>query len=274
MIGAVAPQEAVVPERRVPVDGRTSALVLLHAIGLDAGQWAWCRGLAAAGAVTLPGHGGEPLPVPAETLTLDLVADTVADGIARRSGGSVAVDLVGLSLGGMVAQRIALRHPTLVRSLVLMCTKPAVEPHAMAARAEATERRGIAALADETLARWFTPDALARPGHPGVAYARARLTRDDPAVVSAYWRAMAGHDLRTELGRVTQPVTVVAARHDVTSDLRSDAAFAALFPSGRLHTCDGPHLLCLEAPDAAEAAVADHLAWVDGFGGDCDRESR
>lgn len=266
--------------------------MLLHAIGLDADQWRWCSGLGRAWAVTLPGHGGEPLPADGEPLpadgepvpaaggrlpvdgepqpaggglTLDAVADVVADRIACRPGAALApVDLVGLSLGGMVAQHLALRHPELVRSLVLVCTKAAADPDAMLARADATERLGMGPLVEETLQRWFTPVALGQRDHPGVAYARARLAADDPGAVAAYWRAMAGHDLRADLGRIGQPVTVVSGRHDVTTTAEADAAFAACFARGRLEVCEGPHLLSLEAPAETTAAVVRHLQWVEG----------
>lgn len=248
--------------------GHWDRTVLLHAIGLDAGQWAWCAALGGAWAVTLPGHGHEPM-LSGETFSLDAVADAVADRIAHRPGvGPTPVDLVGLSLGGMVAQHLALRHPALVRSLVLVCTKPVADPHAMLARAEATERLGMGPLVEETLRRWFTSAAVDQLSHPGVTYARDRLVADDPAVIAAYWRAMADHDVRSELRRLRHPVTVVSGRHDVTTNPQADAEFAAGFACGRQDVCDGPHLLSLEAPSEMVAAVERHLVWVDGLAGD------
>jgi hypothetical protein len=158
------------------------------------------------------------------------------------------VHLVGLSLGEMVAQHVALRYPALTASLVLICTKPSADAATMLGRAEDTERRGMAASVEAMLRRWFTAAALADPGHPGVCYARSRLLRDDPAAVAGCWHSMAGHDLRQDLRRVMRPITVVAGRADATSSPAADEEFAALFPLARLDVREGPHLLCLERP--------------------------
>lgn len=239
-------------------------LVLLHAIALDAGQWDWCGGLRERGlALTLPGHGDVALPADRE-LSLAAVADWVCNRLVERlrAGPGRPVHLVGLSMGGMVAQHLLVRHPELVASAVLVCTRPAADRKRMLERASETRDKGMEAQTVSTLERWFTSDALASPGHPGVEYARARLIMDDPGAVASYWTAMADHDLRAELAEVERPVTVVVGRHDVTSTLEAGAEFAGLFPVGRLDVRDGPHLLSLERPDETESAIFDHLAWI------------
>ena len=244
----------------------TAPLVLLHAIGLDRGQWSGLPlGQPGVLALDLPGHGESPAG-PASTLAG--AADTVAAAIPPGS------DVVGLSLGGMVAQHLALRHPGQVRSLVLVCTRPYADPAEMNRRASATEQAGMPGVLDGTLRRWFTADALADPGHPGVRYASRRLLADDPAVIAAYWRAMADHDLRGDLRRIAQPVTIVVGRHDVTSSPESAAEFHRLIPGSQLVTCAGPHLLALERPAELAQVIRDHLGWVverDRLGGGAGR---
>ena len=240
----------------------TAPLVLLHAIGLDRGQWPGLASPQPGGpavdqpgvlALDLPGHGGQPA---GPAITLGGVADTVAASIPPGS------DVVGLSLGGMVAQHLALRHPGQVRSLVLVCTRPYASPAEMNQRAAATEQAGMPGVLDETLRRWFTADALAGPDHPGVRYAARRLLADDAAVIAAYWRAMAHHDLRRDLRRITQPVTIVVGRQDVTSSAESAAEFHRLIPGSQLVTCEGPHLISLERPAGLARAIHDHLGWA------------
>ena len=116
------------PQLKLALQGPTSAglpLVMSHAFGADLHQW---DGLAALMADAHPvlrydqrGHGGSAAPVGASTL------DELADDAARvvREWGRGPVAWVGLSMGGMVGQALALRRPELVRALVLVHTDDA-----------------------------------------------------------------------------------------------------------------------------------------------------
>lgn len=230
-----------------------SHLVALHAVGLDADQWQFCASLGDAQKVTFPGHGSEPM---SPLISLPALADSVASAIPAGS------TVVGLSLGGMVAQHLALRHPSQVESMVLICTKPAANSELMLERERSTRNLGMDALLDGTLTRWFTTNALGIDGHPGISYARDRIRGDDPSHIASYWRAMAEHDLRGALHRIAQPVTVVLGRDDMSMDVPAGESFAGAFPDGRLDVRPGPHLLCLERPDQTDEAIASHLDWV------------
>ena len=76
-------------------------------------------------------------------------------------------DLVGMSLGSMVAQQVAVRRPELVRSLVLACGGMRTDPAVSRQRAENTRRDGMLGTLDETLRRWFTADGARRSRPPG-----------------------------------------------------------------------------------------------------------
>src|SRR5262245_44388725 len=156
-----------------------STLLFLHPVGLDRECVAWLD-LPPVRAVTFPGHGERRRARPGLTL-----AD-MADEIAGHHTGPL--DVVGASLGGMVAMHLALAHPGLVRSLVLACTTPRGDPQVMDARADATEARGSAGMLDDTMTRWFTAPALDRdPDAPPFAYARERLLAMDPGALADTW---------------------------------------------------------------------------------------
>jgi pimeloyl-ACP methyl ester carboxylesterase len=174
-------------------------------------------------------------------------------------------DLVGMSLGSMVAQQVAVRRPELVRSLVLACGGMRTDPAVSRQRAENTRRDGMAGTLDETLRRWFTADALADPGHPGVDYARRTLLADDPGVVADYWAAMAEHDVTDELGGVQVPTTCLGATADVSVPVAAMQAVADRIPLAWFREIPGPHIAVLEEPDAFAAAVAEHLQRVDAL---------
>ncbi|MBJ7600654.1 MAG: hypothetical protein DLM67_20450 [Candidatus Nephthysia bennettiae] len=235
-----------------------ATLVLLHPIGLDSNCWEGLR-LPAAVTPELPGHGGCRMDASAASLA------EVADAIAEAVPGML--DVGGVSLGGVVAQHLALRHPDRVRSLLLACCSAASSPEAMLARAAEVEAAGMPGVVEATLARWFTPAALATVHHPGVAHARRRLEADDPAVFAAFWRALAGHDTRRRLGEITVPVTVLGGWEDLATPVDRLLDLARRLPNNRTELLHGPHMLQLERPEEFAAAVDRHLAWAEAQAG-------
>jgi len=230
-------------------------VVFLPPIGNDAGSWESVS--AAAGAVKhqFPGFGRPRAP---SQPTMASLADEVAASYGP------PLDLIGVSMGGMVGQHVALRHPEVVRSLLVACTGAATDPEVMRARAQAAEEGGMAAVLEETLARWFTARARAqRPEHPGVRYARRTLLALDPRCFADGWRALAGHDVRARLGELALPVTVLAGSADAASPLARAQELAGGVRNGRLVVIDGaPHMVHLECPERFSEAVRNHLRWV------------
>jgi pimeloyl-ACP methyl ester carboxylesterase len=187
---------------------------------------------------------------------------TLADEVAASYTGDL--DVVGVSLGGMVGQHLALRHPDRVRSVVVACTGAAASPELMAERARAVEEGGMAAVLDATLQRWFTGGALGiRPEHPGVAYARRTLLALDPRSFADAWRAIGGHDLRDRLAGIRAQVTCLAGSADAALPLPGVQEIAGRVPASRLVVVDGPHMLQLECPAEFSEAVREHLRWVE-----------
>jgi 3-oxoadipate enol-lactonase len=227
-------------------------VVLLHPVGLDRHCWDWVnmKGMVAH---DLPAHGGRSRP---ENLSMAMFADDVVEHFEG------PLDVVGLSMGGMVALHVALRHPERVRSLVVACTSASASPGLMRQRAEAVEAGRIESVLQSTLERWFTSAALAQPDHPGVEYARRRLLADSPGDFAASWRAMAGHDVAERLREIRVPVTAIAGDGDASSPVDALARIAHGVAEGRLVVLTGPHMLQLEEPELFSSAVREHLARV------------
>jgi 3-oxoadipate enol-lactonase len=232
-------------------------LVLMTPIGLDAGCWSAMR-LPGTEVVRheFPGFGARDRAPVTPTMA------SLADEVAQRYPGPL--DLVGVSMGGMVGQNVAVRHPDRVRSLLTACTGAASDPAVMAQRAAAAEVGGMEAVLATTLERWFTPAALATPGHPGVDHARRTLLGLDPRAFADGWRAIATHDVREELATVRAPVTVVAGSADTASPVARAEEVAERTPDARLVVLDGPHMMHLEEPAALSDAIAEHLARATG----------
>jgi pimeloyl-ACP methyl ester carboxylesterase len=233
-------------------------LVLLTPVGLDAGCWERVP-LPGSDVVkhTWPGFGGRARAVPPPTMA------SLADEVAASYDGDF--DLVGMSLGGMVAQHVTLRHPQRVRSLMVACTGASADPETMEGRAQRVERTGMEGVIDETLERWFTPAALAQePEHPGVAYARRTLLALEPAAFADGWRAIAGHDVVDRLGEIAVPTTALAGTADTASPIERSKTISERVPGARFATIDGPHMMHLERPLELGAAIAEHLDWARG----------
>ena len=238
------------------VEGEGETVVLLHAVGLDGTCWE-----AQAGAfaprfrvlrVDLRGHGrSEVAPAP---YSLAAFAEDVY--ALLRELRLAPAHVVGLSLGGMVAQVLALDHPEAVRSLVLadtVSTLPAEARPAMIERGEAAKRGGMAAIIDATLERWFTPGFM---DSEVVARCRQRLLSDPVTGWAAAWRAISELDLESRLPEIRVPTLVITGEADVAAPVARAQAMAALIPGARLEIVPGaPHMAPLERPDLFNAAV-------------------
>jgi len=245
-------------------------LVLLTPVGLDARMWD-VVGLGGTEAVRheWPGFGARPrAPAPPDMAAL-------ADEVAASHPGPL--DVVGCSMGGMVGQHLAIRHPDRVRSLLVACTGAAAVASVLD-RARAAEETGMEGVLRSTLERWFTPEALARrPEPPGVAYARETLLSLDPRAFADGWRAIATHDARPRLSQITARTTCVAGRQDVSAPVARVREVADGIPGARLVVVDGPHMLPLERPEAFRDLVRRHLAgavWENGAVPEVEEEER
>jgi pimeloyl-ACP methyl ester carboxylesterase len=229
--------------------------VLLHPVGLDADSWQFVT-LPEAARHEYPGHGRRPLDPP--DFSLEFLADEVAETYSE------PLDLVGISLGGIVAQHVALRHPNRVRSLFLACTTGATEPEILLARAEAVTSQPLEKFVDVTLRRWFGEDPVSDSSNLAVAYARRRLLTDDPRAIAACWRAMTKHHTLENLRQVTVPVTCLAGRNDAAASGPVVETLYKALPNARFEMVDGPHMLQLQCPGLFTAAVKRHFEWVAG----------
>lgn len=103
-------------------------------------------------------------------LSLDWMADVIA--AVLNTLGAAPADVLGVSVGGMLAQTLAqtlaLRRPAMGRSLTLvatLCTFPDGARALLREPVRVARVDGMARIAELSIARWFTPDVIAR--HPG-----------------------------------------------------------------------------------------------------------
>ena len=245
---------------RVTETGDGAPLVLLHSLLSDAESFdAVLPDLATRFRVVvpdLPGFGGSA----AVDGGLMAVADRMAQALSE-----VADDvlLLGNGYGGFVALQMAIRHPGIARRLVLAdCGAAFDEPGRQAFRnmAQAAGAKGLSAITDVAMRRLFAPEFQA--AHPDlVRNRRDAFLRTDPAVFRAACDALAGLDLRPDLGKVTVPVLVLVGEQDEATPPPMARELAALLPDARLIVLPGcAHVPQLQAPAEFLAAVAPFIA--------------
>jgi 3-oxoadipate enol-lactonase len=244
----------------VNVRGAGPLVVLLHPVGLDGGVWEpIAAGLAVHHTVLAPdlrGHGKAAAPAGPWTIA-DLAAD-VRDLVEEVDLGSA--DVVGLSLGGMVAQQLALDHPESVRSLVLVATTGGFDEAAretIRGRGRRALEDGMDAVVDETIERWFGQRARDREPALGV---RRRLLANDPRAWAASWDAMAAFDVRERLGELAVPVLVIGGEEDESTPPPVCIELVEAIPDASLRIVRGAgHLAALERPDAYRPLIEGFL---------------
>ena len=246
--------------------GAGEPLLLIH--GLGYARWGWepvLPGLAERFSVVLfdnRGIGesdGPPGPYTAAEMASDAIRVLDEAGIAR-------AHVVGTSLGGMVAQELAVAHPERVERLVLACTTPGgPKAHPMpqvtlALMAEAATLEPAVAL------RRFVENALAPatvPAHPELVdqiMAHRLATAQDPVAWAAQAAAGATFDAYDRLGALIAPTLVQHGHEDVVVDPRNADLLVALLPNARLERFPGTgHLFFWEAPERFVSSVSAFL---------------
>jgi 3-oxoadipate enol-lactonase len=233
--------------------------VLAHALGLDLHMWdPLAARLAAQQHPVLRydhrGHGDSA--VPAGPYAMDDLVDDAARLI--REWGRGPVVFVGLSMGGMVAQGLAIRHPELVRALVLANTSakyPEAAQGLWAQRIAAVEAAGLGGIVEMVMERYFT--AAHRAAHPDqVALFRRRVLRTHPAGYVACCHAVAALDWIDRLSAVHCPTLVIAGADDVGTPVAMAEAIAQRVAGAELVVLErASHLSVAEQPHAFDAAL-------------------
>jgi 3-oxoadipate enol-lactonase len=263
--GRTAASPALHYSVREPRNGKRPrhTVVLSHALGCDLTMWDAlanrlsfdCRVIA----YDHRGHGSSD--IPAGPYAMADLADDAARLLRELDTGPVV--WVGLSMGGMVGQELALRHPSLVAALVLANTTSSYPEAARAAwtqRIATVQDQGIDAIADAVMARYFH-DAF-RAAHPAtVARFRQRLITTDPAGYVGCCAAVSAVDTTARLGQIAVPALVLAGELDQGTPVAMAETLARGIPGAALQVIQqASHLGAIEQPGAYAEAVAGFIA--------------
>ena len=211
------------------------------------------------------GHGGSDVPPAPYSL-----AELADDVHALLGGLSIAKTyFVGLSMGGMIGQLLALTHPELLHGLVLCSTTAKMTTDAGAIwdeRIAMAEEQGMAAHVEPTIERWFTWPFVER--HPEVVDPiREQIRGTDPTGYAGCIGAIRHTDLLDRLAELRMPVMVIAGRDD--PGLPAAEAIHEHIPGSELVVLSpAAHLCNLEQPAALNEALLGFLARCERRAGD------
>jgi 3-oxoadipate enol-lactonase len=243
-----------------------SPLLLLHPVGLDLSWWgpqfeAFGRDRQVI-SFDMPGHGqSDGLLSPPSFEIMAQAAASIIKTVAGRP-----VDVVGVSVGGMIAQTLALRRPDLVRSLSLvatLCTFSDQVRYALRERARIARHEGMARIADLSNERWFTPAFRAR--RPDMMErTRRSLLQQSGEFHAAMWEMISGLDLEAQIPAISCPTLVVTGTADGNAPPAAAETIVKAIPGATLYLMpEVGHFPPFEVPDAFNDVLADFFRGVD-----------
>jgi len=200
------------------------------------------------------------------------IADLASDAIGLLDAlGIERAHVVGISMGGMVAQEVALRAPERVRTLTLGCTFPGGPDATM------TDMTVVGMLAEAVLSGdqertlrvgYEVMIASEYAGREGAYELYSELAGQYPApvaVLMAQLSAIMGHDTSDRLEQIEVPTLVVHGTEDRLMHVSNGELIARLIPDARLELLEGSgHMFFWEQPQRSAELVREHASGTSG----------
>jgi pimeloyl-ACP methyl ester carboxylesterase len=199
-----------------------------------------------------------------DPFTIAQLADDAA-GVLDALGWESA-HVLGISMGGMVAQELALRHPERIRTLTLGCTYPGGAEARLADPALIQELAGALMSGDRELALRtgfkanLSAAFVADEAHFEPFHAMATAVPVAVPVIMLQMQAVMGHDASGRLASIAAPTLVVHGTEDRMLPVANGELIAQLVPDARLELLEGVgHMFWWEQPERSAALVRSHV---------------
>ncbi len=240
-------------------DPKGRPVVFSHALGLDLDLWDAVLPLMPHSLRLIRydhrGHGRSDVPdAPYAMGALVRDAERLLDHLGIRD-----CIFVGLSMGGMVAQGLAVKRPDQVGALVLSNTAAKIgTAEGWQKRVEAVRAGGMEAIADAVIGRWF---GIRQRDAALLARWRTRLSATPAEGYIGCCAALAGADFITPTSSLTCPALVVAGSEDGSTPPDLVRELADLIPEAQFHLIRGAgHLPPVDRPAEFAAVLSEFLA--------------
>jgi 3-oxoadipate enol-lactonase len=203
------------------------------------------------------GHGRSPAP-PGPYSIEELAGDALAllDRIEVER-----VSFCGASMGGMTGMWLAINAPDRIERLALCCTSAHIPPPErwLERAALVRGRKGMDAVVDASLERWFTPAFRGRQPET-VERLEHDLREIDAEGYAGCCEALADTDLRAQLPSIQAPTLVITGEDDLSTPPDHGRLIAEQVEDGTcLMLSPARHLANVERPDDVNRALLEHL---------------
>lgn len=213
----------------------------------------------------LPGHGVSP--AAAETFSVAELADAVVGLIDAIAPGE-RFHYAGVSLGGATGLQLGIKHADRLKSLSIQCSGAKLgTPEGWLERAETVRTQGTPVMIQGSAERWFGPGFMDR--EPELSSRLLHALRDADRFSYAFCcEALAGFDVREQLGSITVPTLAVAGAEDGVAPPPFAAEIADGITAGggtaSAVTLDGvAHLAPAEAPGPVADLLRDFIGGIE-----------
>lgn len=241
-----------------PADENTPTVVFANSLGTTLHLWDAILPLLPEGLriirYDMRGHGRSDVPKPPYTMgALVSDAEAICDAFSVKDA-----MFVGLSVGGMVAQGLAVKRPDICRAIVLSNTAAKIgNPKLWQDRIDTVQSKGMGPLADGIMERWFGRDFL---NDPDLAKWRAMLVATPPDGYAGVCAAIAGTDFYTPTSGMRIPALGIAGSEDGATPPDLVRETVDLIPGSQFHLMRrAGHLPCVEQPETYAAHLGDFL---------------
>lgn len=242
-------------------DGAGAPLLLLNSVGCDLTLWdavmPRLKGYRVL-RMDMRGHGGSDSP-PGDYTLEQIAADALA---VLDAAGVEKAAVCGLSLGGMTAMTLALAAPARVSSLILACTSAQMDRASWNARVETVRARGMAAIVDAVMERFFSED-FRRDHAPEAEIIRAHFLALNAEGYAGCCAAIRDMTLLDRIGKITAPTLIVCGSRDIATPFEGHGAeILKRMAQAKVRIVPAAHIAPVEMPDAFAVLLRDFLSGV------------
>jgi pimeloyl-ACP methyl ester carboxylesterase len=207
---------------------------------------------------------GESTPLEGSTTIVEMAED--AAGLLDALGIDSA-HVLGISMGGMIAQELALSHPERVRTLTLGCTYCGGEGSALTP-SQVLQRLSEAMMSgdrERAVRTAFEINVSAAAADDEDLYSRFFAVSERRAVavpvIMAQMQACVAHDTNVRLAQLEMPTQVLHGTEDELLPVENGRLIASLIPNSHLEILDGVgHMFFWEQPESSAELVRSHAA--------------
>lgn len=171
--------------------------------------------------------------------------------------------ILGLSMGGAIAQQFALQHPEIIRSLILVSTFSYVDEHlrkAFLKLRRSLDTGGYPAFFDEVVKLAFTPKYIQENPDSIATLKEKRIKINSPVAIARATEACLNFNLRDEISKINLPALVISGREDVFTPLHLAEQIHKSIKGSEWKIIDNVgHNLYIEKPKEMVEAVLEFL---------------